>query len=177
MAFNFENLDQATRDLMLNEVTYDTSKQGGLYLSRRFSNQGRQIYETLLRNAITNGNEETLTASLAKPAYFNETEERNVKGKTVIAKIPSNAAELLAQGEFNRFYIRALCLRAANENRTLQIYRARQSSNPRPESEAMIGQTVNNLQTLLNDLRDNYEVDKVLGLPPGPNSGLSCRLV
>jgi hypothetical protein len=30
---------------------------------------------------------------------------------------------------------------------------------------------------LLNDLRENIGMDTILGLPPGPNSGLSVELI
>ena len=51
-----------------------------------------------------------------------------------------NAAELIAEGEFNRFYLRALCLAALSQDiPVLVINRARHSDHPRPESEAQIG--------------------------------------
>jgi hypothetical protein len=40
----------------------------------------------------------------------------------------------------------------------------------------MIGRRLN-AQALLGDLRKHVGVDTALGLPPGPNSGLSGRLV
>lgn len=67
--------------------------------------------------------------------------------------MPKNAAIILAQSEFNRFYIRGLCLRAINENiDTLKIYRARESSQKRPKSEAKIGTCIN-ARELLEDIR------------------------
>ena len=48
-------------------------------------------------------------------------------------------------------------------------------TNPRPESEAKIGKTIAP-QSLLDDLRKNIGVEPALGLPPGPNSGLSVKL-
>lgn len=89
--------------------------------------------------------------------------------------MPSNAHETLSEGEFNRFYIRALCLRAINEGRELEVYRAKQVSNPRPDFQMMIGRIVD-AETLLNDLRKNIGVDSALGLPNGPNSGLSVKI-
>ena len=58
----------------------------------------------------------------------------------------------------------------------IQIYRARESSNPRQESIKLIGIEVNP-EKLLADLRTNIGVDTVLGLPAGPNSGLSGKLI
>lgn len=56
----------------------------------------------------------------------------------------------------------------------LEIYRAGYSRSPRSESEAMIGRRID-AQALLEDLRAHAGVDTALGLPPGPNSGLSAR--
>ena len=54
-------------------------------------------------------------------------------------------------------------------------YRAKQVSNPRPELEALIGQSIDPAK-LLNDLQTKIGVDTALGLPAGPNSGLSAKL-
>lgn len=91
-------------------------------------------------------------------------------------KVPINAPQRLAEGEFNRFYIRGLCLRALDEGKsTVVVYRARHSSSPRLESEELIGSAFD-AKALLEDLRESPGVDTALGLPPGPNSGLSARL-
>ena len=88
----------------------------------------------------------------------------------------SNAHEMLAEGEFNRFYIRALCLRAIEDGMAqVIVYRAKAVQNARSESERKIGQGVP-VEALLRDLRTHPGVDTALGLPPGPNSGLSVRL-
>lgn len=57
----------------------------------------------------------------------------------------------------------------------LVIYRAKQVREPRPESQAMIGKNIN-AKALLDDLRTHPGVEPALGLPPGPNSGLSIKL-
>ena len=44
--------------------------------------------------------------------------------------------------------------------------------NPRPESQAKVGALFDAKQ-LLNDLRTSQGVEPALGIPPGPNSGLS----
>lgn len=96
------------------------------------------------------------------------------KGVPYEKAVPSNAAELLAEGEFNRYYCRALCLRAIAEKRNLTVYRGRQSDNPRPESEAWVGKQVDP-NALLKDLRENTGGEPVMGLP-SVNSGLTVRL-
>lgn len=45
----------------------------------------------------------------------------------------------------------------------------------RSASEAMIGSHIDP-HALLEDLRTHQGIDTALGLPPGPNSGLSVKL-
>ena len=55
--------------------------------------------------------------------------------------MPLKAQETLSEGEFNRFYCKALCARSISEGISKVIaYRAKQVENPRPESEAIIRQ-------------------------------------
>ena len=58
----------------------------------------------------------------------------------------------------------------------LVIYRAKPVSNPRPESEARV-ETSLSPEELLDDLRSHPgDEPPTLGVPSGPNSGLSVRL-
>lgn len=84
----------------------------------------------------------------------------------------------MAEGEFNRYYIRGLCMRAKAEGKThLVIYRGKQVRQPRPESEAKIGTSVA-VDQLLPMLRQNdfVTIEDAIGVPGGPNSGLTCGL-
>ena len=176
MSFNFNNLDKRTRDLMVDEVDYDIAN-GKLYLSPRLKNQGIQEYENRLKNAIQNGNETTLAADLRSNGLLKQFEIRNTRSGPKRARVPINAHETLAEGEFNRYYIRALCRRVIEEKTgRLEVYRAKQVSNPRTASQAKIGEMMDSTD-LLTDLRNNPGVDTALGLPPGPNSGLSVQIV
>ncbi|MGD1076673.1 MAG: hypothetical protein ABR903_11435, partial [Thermodesulfovibrionales bacterium] len=137
---------------------------------------GQQEYPRLLREATEKHDESWLSSQLRSGGKFNASETRNLKTGPISAKVPSNAPDMLAEGEFNRFYLRGLCLRAIRDNiPNLIIYRAKPVSNPRPESELTIGSAVAP-QALLDDLRRNIGIDTFLGLPSGPNSGLSARL-
>ena len=89
--------------------------------------------------------------------------------------MPRNAPLTLAEGEFNRFYIRALCKFAIYNNKKIRVYRAKTVSNPRIESEEKIGQILD-ANCLLNDLRQNVGIDTFLGLP-SVNSGLSIEII
>ncbi|MDW5552292.1 hypothetical protein [Methanosarcina sp.] len=173
MPFNFESLDLLTRQFMKQELDYD-QKNNRLYISSRLNERGVQLYPELLRKAIDEGNDITFGIDLLSQGCFNEHVLRNGKP----TKMPSNAHETLSEGEFNRFYIRALCLRSINEGRKLEVYRAKQVSDPRPDSQMMIGRIIDatSSEAFLNDLRTNIGVDTAFGLPNGPNSGLSVRI-
>lgn len=54
------------------------------------------------------------------------------------------AAQTMAEGEFNVYYARGVCIRAIAEtgsDATVTIYRARESANARSASIALIGTT------------------------------------
>jgi hypothetical protein len=127
-----------------------------------------------LREAIARGDDRTLEAAIDRPGLFNETETYMRMGKPVTAKISQRARQILAEGEFNRFFIRGLCsLVCSKGGGGVEIYRAREPSQARPESEEMLGTQVDAAQ-LLDDLRTN--VGQPPTLLPFVNSGLSVRL-
>jgi len=167
--FNFLNLDQNVRSLMLSEINTDIETDN-FYVSERLNDTGKENYATFLIDSVTNSDEETLEALLDFTTHFNPTSLR--QGKPV--KIPSNASTLLCQSEFNRYYIRALCAHAiANDINEVEIYRARESSWSRPESEAKIGKKIS-AQDLLDDLRSSVGAEPKL--MPEVNSGLSVKI-
>lgn len=108
------------------------------------------------------------------PNFF-KTKDRNGK------KIPSNIRDMVAFSEFNRYYARAVLVRAIDENRGITIYRARKSVNERAESKQSIHKnyfTKGSLEHMLAVLRDynalfSGKVD--IGFMQ-PNSGLSLKL-
>ncbi len=172
---NLENLDSRIRQLMLDAIAHDEEKRA-LYMSPRLNAAGQQQYAALLKETAAGGDAPALAQQLRVRGCIAESETRNLKGGRIsIAKIPVTAADTLAEGEFNRFYLRALCLAAIEDGTEVEAYRARHSDNPRLESQAVIGKAFDPT-TLLADLRANTGVDTCFGLPPGPNSGLSGRL-
>jgi hypothetical protein len=173
MPLKLVNLDAQTRPQILAEIDADV-RAAKLYYGARLSPRGRQDYPQLLRQTAEIHDDSWLATELRKDGRLNQMEEkRKPKGGTTMAHVPITAPETLAEGEFNRFYIRGLCLRALAEGIThLTIYRAKEVEHPRPESVAKIGQKIP-AQALLNDLRANVGVDTAFGLPAGPNSGLS----
>lgn len=171
-----DNLDAQTRIHMIAEINTDMANTR-LYLSNRLSGRGRADYPQLLQQAVEAHDDSWLASELRNNGRLNEMEERRKpKGGTTMARVPITAPQTLAEGEFNRFHIRGLCVRAlAAGTPNLIIYRAKEVDSPRPESVAKIGQRIS-AQALLDDLRANLGVDTALGLPAGPNSGLSARL-
>ncbi len=177
MALYFENLDDRTRQLMLDEMDYDIANNQ-LHISPFLSGQGQRDYSNLLREALQSGNDETLAENLRDHKRILRTlPRRNPKGGYSISATPENAAQVLAESEFNRYYIRALARRAIEDGiQELVIYRAKPVTNPRPESEARVETTLSP-EELLEDLRSHPgDEAPTLGVPSGPNSGLSVRL-
>jgi hypothetical protein len=177
MALNLVNLDERTRALMLQEVDYDVARQQ-LHISPYLSGQGQHDYEQLLRNAIQHGDDTTLAADLAQQRRIARTAHRRKPGDGyTIVTVPDNAAEMIAESEFNRYYIRAVARRALAEGYDeVIVYRAKPVATPRPASEALLESGVDPA-ALLADLRAHTgDSLPTLGIPGGPNSGISVHL-
>ena len=176
MALYYQNLDEHTRRLMLEEVDYDVA-HNQLHISPILSGQGQRDYVNLLREVIQDGTDETLAERLREHRRILKTlPRRKPGGGYSIVTVPVNAAQTLAESEFNRYYIRALARRALDEGiPELVVYRAKLSRKPRPASEARTETTLPP-GDLLEDLRSHPGEPTTLGIPSGPNSGLSVRL-
>jgi len=176
MALKLVNLDKRTREFMVEEIDADKAA-GKLYMSPRLNERGNENYYDLLKKAAEEYDDSWLAEQLRKDGLMKSVEERKKpKGGYTTAQVPVTAPDTLAEGEFNRFYIRGLCQRAIKDKiPELIIYRAKEVSSPRRESEAKIGERIDP-KRLLEDVRANPGVDTALGLPAGPNSGLSARL-
>jgi hypothetical protein len=178
MAMNYVSLDPIIRLLMVEELQLDISLNK-LYQGKRLTPYGLQDWPDALKSAFEVGNDVTLTNWLAHPGRLEAFEEYTLKGITRSRHVPVTAAQTFAEGEFNRFYIRAVCRQAMNTRTgVVTAYRARYSENPRPESIAIDGRQFN-AEAVLNDLWENTSVDGIstaLGMPPGPNSGMSVHL-
>jgi hypothetical protein len=156
---------------MVEEVDTDVST-GQLYFSKRLTPRGVSAWPTILRQAAQQHDALWLARELKSGSLIGRTEYRH--GRPVA--VPHTAAQTLADGQFNTYYIRGLCRRAlAEQVLWLVVYRAKQVEQPRWESERRIGARLEP-QALLNDLRTNRDVEPALGVPAGPNSGLSVRL-
>lgn len=176
MRFRFESLDETTRRYMAQELSRDLV-HGTVYLSPRLTAHGRAAYPALLEEALHWHSIHWLADALRFGDYLSAYEERRGGDEDPIqTRVPVTAAEMLATDEFNRYYMCGVCLRAlAESNGVVEVYRGRDSAEPRPASQAMIGRQLS-AAALLDDLRDWPERAPSLGLPTGYNSGLSVRL-
>ncbi len=177
MPLAFENLDGDTRRLMLEEIDLDIEQQTLYIAENRLTEKGKADYPGLLRTSAEGHDDGWLANQLHAPGMMNSHQDRKNRNGTISrVKVPYNAHETLAEGEFNKYYVRALCRRAMSDKELrLVVYRAKQVENPRPESEAKIGTTVNP-QVVLETLRTNVPWETTIGLVQ-PNSGLTVRLV
>lgn len=175
MSLSLIDLERSRR-YMLEEILRDIAS-GTLYLSPRLNAQGKTVYAALLKDAAETYDDSWLAQELRLGGMMNEMEQqRKPKGGYTLVRVPVTAPDTLAEGEFNRFYARGLCKYAiANGIIAVEVYRAKAVMQPRPDSQSKIGTRIN-AQALLDDLRSNPGVDTALGLPPGPNSGLSVKL-
>jgi len=132
--FNFEELDETTRQYMLSEFRAEEGS-GHAYRSARLSPSGLAAFPAAMEDAIKHGNEETLTQALSQPSYWNPTETYVRSGITRERRVnPAKAAEFLARTEFNTWYVRGLARRLMEEGEEYcQVYRAAPAWEPRGE--------------------------------------------
>lgn len=175
MGLRYESLDKSVRTFMEAEFVRDRENDA-LYLSPRLTDYGTDRWPALLLDAIRTHDDEWLSGQLRRHGCIQEYEQRAKKGGgTITARVPSTAADTLAEGEFNRYYVRGLCASIAHAGGGLvEVYRGKEVAQPRPSSEAKVGHRLDAAQ-LLADLREAKGVEPALGVPPGPNSGLTVR--
>ena len=158
--YTFRELDNETRQLMLDELEQDVAEHGHPYRGTgTLTEAGLNKYAGLLTDALTKGNEGSLVAALNGPG--------------LVASPVSDAARRLGWTEFNRYYIRGICRRAAAHGVTaVHVYRARVSMAKRTKSEELDNQSLSAPRILAN-LRGNLlDPDSGLGRV---NSGITLR--
>jgi hypothetical protein len=176
MALSYCDLDDATRPLMLEELAADVAS-GTMQLSSWLTEGGKQHWPELLRRAIEEGNDATLARDIRLHGYLEIYQTHHRNGRPYRSRVPYTAADTLAECEFNHYYCRAVCRRSlASGDGLVEVYRAKPVRDPRPRSQEMVG-TMVDPQRLLDDLRTHRGgIDTALGVPAGPNSGLSVKL-
>ncbi|HEY6350419.1 MAG TPA: hypothetical protein VI636_13515 [Candidatus Angelobacter sp.] len=153
---NDELVDDVRR-LMIEEL-YWAVEHNKLYYSKHFARSGHKEYPLLLQKEFATGNPDTLEESLNVPGYFQ-------------AGSPRNAVQTFAWDEFNKYYMRALCLLAqVGAGYEVVVARGRHSDHPKPESSKRIGAKKDPTR-FLSGLREVPRVN-----PFGANSGLTLEL-
>ena len=174
MDMNYRHLDSRTRLLMVQEVQFDINA-GRVDPGKRLTRQGEADYLDLLLEAARNGNHETFAQGLRRGNRM----ARRERTKSSSKRVPNTAADTKAIGAFNHYYMRAICCRAiadSGPDAEVQVYRAGQRSQERPESQNAIGASLR-AADLLRHWQTQPQEDAPPGLPIGPNSGLSLELI
>jgi hypothetical protein len=175
MPLQYENLDPATRRYAINELDGDLAS-GAFHASSRLRPSAVGEYQRLLHEALRYYDDLWLEERTADLLVDFETRRTSSGGQATV-KIPQMAPRMIAEGDFNRYYMRGVCLRAIEEGRqVVEVYRARLSLEPRPESAELEGRRLSARDVLdhLRGLTSNEPATAPLGRL---NSGLSVRLV
>jgi hypothetical protein len=175
MPLQYENLDPTTRRYAIAELDNDLAT-GAFHASERLRPTAIADYQRLLREAIRYYDDRWLEERASDLLVDVEPRRTRSGGETAV-KVPEMAARMLAEGDFNRYYMRGLSERAIEEGRqVVEVYRARLSLEPRPESAQLEGNRLP-ASDVLNYLRGERSTDAAVTPLGRPNSGLSVRLV
>jgi len=168
MVLDLKNLDDVTRKYMVQEIQADINN-GHVYYSKFLTHEGRLQWDNLLLEAAQAHDsawlaEQLKDEQLAVPVIVTP-DRRGFNRHTKLKP------EDLADSEFNRYYIRGLCLRAIEENIPQVItYRAK----PVRQPVSRVGVPMNPSE-LLEDLR-RHKLRTEHDVPSNPKSGISIRL-
>lgn len=171
--YYFPDFDEQTRLNMISELELDIGT-GMFYNPLSMTEYGLMNYKRVLRTCFERGNVQILINSLTSD-YFKQYDNNG-------RKVPSNIPEMIAFNDFNRYYIRALLLRAISERKILHVYRAKQVKNERKQSEIAINNVYFDERQMRNMLILFRDYRKLFNMKPQPvllkpNSGLSVKLV
>src|SRR3954466_2816363 len=175
MPLQYENLDPITRRHAVAELDHDL-ESGTFHVSERLRPEAVSSYERMLHEAPRYYDDRWLEEHASD--FLIEFEDRTTRsGAQTKARVPDMAARMLAEGDFNRYYMRGVALRAIEELRQMvEVYRARLSMEPRPESAELEGRRIPAAE-LLDHLRGPLSADPSVAPLGRTNSGLSVRLV
>lgn len=167
MHLHFDDLDGLTRLLALDELWRDGAASC-LYRSPRLTDAGWRDWPVLLQLALLDAEPKALATALRREGRMRELDLRG-------RPLPPDAPRVLADGEFNRYYCRAVCRRAlAQGSAQVQVFRAREVLEPRRSSQEILGMLMD-AAWLLDDLR-RHPAHAIGRVPGGPGSGISVRI-
>ena len=105
--FNFEELNERTRESMLREIEAEMDG-GNPFRPSLLSLAGWDAFRDRLRDAVREQDEEWLAAEISPPGYWKQYGTRLVAGKDVRPKVnPFYHAKMLACSDFNTWYVGA----------------------------------------------------------------------
>ncbi len=155
------------RALMVEEIEHDLANDR-FVVHERLNDAGRELWPQLLLEAAR----ERTDAWLANQLRANDLLREHDRGGR---RMPINAAETVAEGDFNHYYCRAVCRLGQERGVPVVVYRAKNVAEPREQSEILRGQQLAP-DVLLLDLRASVGKVSLTGVPGGPNSGISLSL-
>src|SRR5215217_404877 len=106
MPLHYENLDPVTRRYALSELDRDI-ENGTFHASERLRPEAVAEYRRLLHEAIRYYDDRWLEEH-AEDLVIEREPRRTKSGGVVEAKVPSMATRMLAEGDFNRYYMRGI---------------------------------------------------------------------
>ena len=175
MPLQYESLDPATRRFAIAELDSDLAT-GAYHPSERIRPTAAAEYQRYLHEALRYYDDRWLEEHASDLMVDFEPRRTRSGGQTAV-KLPEMASRMLAEGDFNRYYMRGVALRAIEEGRqVVEVYRARLSMEPRAESAQLEGHRLPATE-VLNYLRGEQVPDPAVTALGRPNSGLSVRLV
>lgn len=172
MAMYYKDMCEEIRAFMIEEVELDAEN---LYGSSYFREAGVAAWKEHLLEACRSGDDATLAAAIDSREYLKTHHSYLRMGKPVTAAVPITAPKTIADSNFSRFYLRALCRLAIEKGVPSLIgYRAMAVEKPRSGSQEKIGMRFDPKE-MLADLRATMAKEPTLGMPPGVGSGiLAC---
>jgi hypothetical protein len=175
MPLHYDNLDPTTRRHAIAELDGDLAS-GAFHASERLRPTAIAEYQRYLHEAIRYYDDRWLEER-ASDLLVEFEHRRTRSGGQTTAKLPDMAARMLAEGDFNRYYMRGLARRAMEEQRqVVEVYRARLSMEPRTGSAELEGRRLP-ADEVLQYLRGQPANDPSVTALGKFNSGLSIRLV
>ena len=175
MPLQYENLDPTTRRYALAELDHDI-ECGDFHASERLRPTAVAEHQHLLRDALRYYDDLWLEERV--DALLIDFEHRRTRsGGTTTAKVPEMASRMLAEHDFNIYYMRGVARRAIEEGRqVVEVYRARLSLEPRLASIELEGRRIP-AGEVISMLRSHPGDNVPMPLLGRQNSGLSVRLV
>jgi hypothetical protein len=155
------------RAFMVEEIELDRRSER-LALHERLNDKGREQWPQLLLEAARERTDAWL-ANQIRARELLRLYDRSGR------RMPINAAETVAEGDFNHYYCRAVCRLAQERGAAVVVYRAKNVAEPRENSELLRGQRLRADEVLL-DLRAAVGKTTLVGVPGGPNSGISLSV-